>query len=179
MIILIKNGEHIKTYKKIRKVIINVLSILLVFFYGIKYLQNNYGYNVTKSLPKGIYKLYEPTDIKKGDIIVFDIDSEKKELMVNRNYINDPKIKLIKKVTATSGDVIRIDKKLEINDVSNRYVIEKDSYGRQLPVWYGTHILKDDEYFVEGTDLFSYDSLYFGAIKKNQIQKKAKLVWSF
>ena len=48
--------------------IIGALIGFLSYLYSIK---EDYIINPSQSLPRGIYKLYPPTDIKKGDIVVF------------------------------------------------------------------------------------------------------------
>ena len=51
------------------------------------YFKCNYVINVTPSLPRGIYRLEKPENLKQGDIVLFDIDEDIKEMMAGRKYI--------------------------------------------------------------------------------------------
>ncbi len=154
--------------------------ILLIFFFVILFLKiiNNKKVflNITPSVKVGIYLMEEYDNLKnlkKGDYVIFPPPVQ----AVKRDYHNN----FLKQVVANSNDIILVDNnQIFINGVFYGNIKEKDSFGNNIrTLEEGIYFLKEDEYFVMGEHFNSYDSRYFGSIKKNEIIYVGKLLIPF
>ncbi len=98
------------------------------------------------------------TEIKRGDIVIVDKESEPKYL--------------IKRVTGVPGDHIKFSYgDYYLNDEKN-----PDVYSEGVPYSFGPHseyYIEDDMYFVMGDNrIVSYDSRAFGPVRKDEILGK-------
>ena len=169
--------HKIKLKTEIRSTIFQVISVLAIIMCIFYYIKDNYVYNLTSSIPTGLYKTYDFNDkLQKGDIVVFNISLKDKKLMLKRGYINKRIKGLIKKVIAVEGDKIEIGKYLKVNDKIIKTLPDVDTLGRVLPKKNGIYILKEGEYFLAGDNINSYDSSYLGIINDSQVLKRAKLI---
>lgn len=179
-----KDGKNIKKskgslYGKIMKLFINLSAVALTGIITFSYLKKNFIINLTPSINTGIYKIEEISEIKKGDIVTFNVDEDLYNFMLERGYI-DKKIKgFIKKVAGMEGDEIEVGEHLIINKKIKKKLPKKDTLGRDLPLKEGKYILKKDEYFMLGDNARSFDSSYMGIIRKDQIKSKAELMIEF
>lgn len=139
-----------------------ILFTLKIIFYNIKpYI------NITPSIPYGIYFLKEydkKTDLPKGTVVVF---STPEKATKNRVYYEA----FMKEIVGNYKDDIEIKgNKIYINNIFRGNLYEKDSLGNKVrTLKEGKQFLKVDEYWVMGTNDSSYDSRYWGAIKKKDI----------
>lgn len=182
--------ERIQKFKRSHLIFITVLFCILGTFYFSLILFQKKGYilNISKSLPIGIYKTFSTNNkIMVGDIVVFIPNEANKKYMIERGYLaEDDLVKtLMKKVAGIEGDTFSVEKMpdglLFLYKNGNEIVgpvALKDSKNREL-----SHIsylkLKKDEYFLIGESSNSYDSRYFGIVKKNEILYKAKAILTF
>ena len=102
------------------------------------------------------------TDIKRGDIVIVDKDTEPKDL--------------IKRVTGVPGDHIKFSYgDYYLNDEKN-----PDVYSEGVPYSFGPHseyYIEDDMYFVMGDNrIISYDSRAFGPVRKDEILGKVVFI---
>lgn len=147
---------------KISIVIIGVLYITSYFF----------TINLTESMPKGIYIMYPAINLKKGDIVLIPIVPEAKKYVPNKTKY------MIKILAGTSEDKILIkNDELFINNQSWGKIYEIDGDGEKLPKA-NLKIKKDEVLLLVKTDR-SFDGRYFGAIKKKNIKRKARLIYQF
>jgi conjugative transfer signal peptidase TraF len=80
-----------------------------------------------------------------------------------------PEVLLIKRVAALEGDrVCRTGDRIEVGHHQVR-VVPLDRRGRLLPSWNGCRSLEPGEIFVLGDTGTSFDSRYFGPVKKDDI----------
>lgn len=176
-----KNGKNISNYKIIKSFFINLLAAIFVCTFLFNYLKSNYAINRSSSITEGIYKLHPINNsLNKGEIVVFNVDKDTYNYMLNRNYINKYTIAFIKIIAGVPNDTIEINKDLIINgQIIKKSLPKVDSLGRELPLIQGKFKLKENEYFLVGTHIRSFDSSYMGIIKKDQIKNKAELIFSF
>lgn len=99
-----------------------ILVAFLIFMGILKKEGKNYTINKTRSLPRGIYKLYPPVDLHKGDIIVFEIPKSA-ELMFKRGYVSNIDF-LMKKLAALPGEEIKIE--------NHELIIGTKNWGRYM-----------------------------------------------
>lgn len=158
---------------KILLIIFSLVYIIKLYFY------NNYCINITSSVPKGIYKLYKPTQIKRQDYVFLEIPDNAKNIIWGREYLPKHIKFLVKRVKGVPKDEIIVkNKKLYINKVFMGNIKLLDSNKKKLisNLQKNKFYLKKNEYILLGTDDSSYDSRYFGVITKDKILKKAKLI---
>ncbi|MGL5569274.1 MAG: conjugative transfer signal peptidase TraF [Cetobacterium sp.] len=163
----------------VKKLIPVFLMILSVFILKKTYMQK-YIWNVTNSMPIGIYLLEEIKEVERDQIIYIAIPEKAKQILWERNYLPKEISFLVKQVKGIEGDIVTVcNNTLYINGIFKGKIKEKDNKGLPLNGLSGTIALKENEYFLMGKDDESYDSRYFGTIKKDNILKKATLVFSF
>jgi conjugative transfer signal peptidase TraF len=150
--------------------IIGVLSVWV----GVKLLPNYIIRNNTSSEPTGLYFVKTPVDIEVGKRYTIKIPV----LELSKKLGLEPNVKtFLKTVVAKAGDVIQVT-----NDgVLVNGKLLPNSKGVQsvrgielhpLPIGY-KHRLKQNEYFMLGQTARSFDSRYFGVIKRKDILKEA------
>lgn len=134
--------------------VINAIDIDQIFFI-----------NRTESMPQGIYLKRSHEGFKIGDIIVFNSSVFKSNL--------------IKYVAAISSNEFCIDENASfwIYEIP---VAQKniEKYPQDIPNQSICQTLKPDELLVLGEHSNSYDSRYFGPIKKSDVIASVKLIWS-
>lgn len=163
--------------KKPLLVIFGLINFLM-YLYLIK---DNYIINPSKSLPRGIYRLYPPTNIKRGDIVIFNISEDLQSYMKQRGYILDNVTTLMKKAAAFSNDTVEIkNQEIFVNNVSWGKVYKVDSKYRPLKNMKNEDlILKSDEFIALSDVDKSFDSRYFGKVKTSEIIAKSKIILKF
>lgn len=166
------------TLKSCKKLQIALFIIQAIIIFSLIYFKCSYIINVTPSLPLGIYKLEKVKDLKKGDVVLFDINKEEKEMMFERGYIPYKKTKLLKTVGALEDNKINIvDNILYIDEENYGRILDKDLENRKLP---SIDIKVEKGNFLALTKKnLSYDSRYFGQVSLDKIEKKARLVYEF
>ena len=97
------------TLKLCKKLQIILFIIQFTIIFSLIYFKCNYVINVTPSLPLGIYRLEKVKDLEQGDIILFDIDEEAKQMMYERGYIPAKNTKLLKTIGALENNKINFE----------------------------------------------------------------------
>lgn len=162
--------------------------IIFSFVYIIKTIAKDYTITITESLPLGIYKLTEVDEIKVGDIVQFTPSKEEMELIYYRGYLPRYAKTLLKEVAADYSNRNEIEirqdvffKLLYVSGKNYGPILKKDSNGREIEK-INLDELKpknNSEYLLLSSHMKSYDSRYFGLIRKDQILKKAELKIKF
>ena len=164
-----------------RKAPIYVIFITILFIFILTKVAPSYTINITKSLPRGIYKLYPATNLQTGDIVVFDVPERTKPYLYGRHYVPKVVTTIMKHIGATEKDILNIkDQEVFINGISWGKIIEMDSMGRSLPRLTKNNLIpKHGEFLPLARTKNSFDGRYFGTIKLNKIKNKAKLIFAF
>lgn len=167
---------------KKRKIIIRLIKYLL--FIGVLILILNTAFsfftvNYSNSFPVGLYFNRNFKDIERGKLYIFCPEYDEKMQFaeqngfwgnINKSCGKTPKY--LKKALGLPYDKVIIkDNGVYINGqlISNTEIIlKKKAYNKDLEF-----ILETDEYFMlSDYNKYSYDSRYFGVIKKHQIKKE-------
>lgn len=148
------------------------LLIFAVLMLMCKSLSYKIMFQITPSLPKGIYWIYHPEQIEKGMICVFDIPQNVYGLMKTRRWLLEHfRFYLSKPLVATERDIVDVSAAgLFINGRYFGPVKQYDSQGLPLPRLYRRYVLAQGEYFFASTYNNSFDSRYFGPIRKDSIR---------
>ena len=139
-----------------RLIVYGVIIISMLVFS--KYL----AVNVQSSLPIGIYVIIPAKEVKKNDIVVFDLDKKYDK------YYKTRKIKYpMKRIVADSNDSLEIKR--------NRIFVNDETYGELLPLGLEKPSLKIDKgcYYTLSKQPNSFDSRYFGQVCRKEILYKA------
>lgn len=101
-------------------------------------------------------------------------------LALERQYF-PPKIPLIKTVWAISGEEIcHIDGQVLVKERPALNVLKHDVLGRLLPSRSGCYELLEDEVFLVSTDVqTSFDSRYFGPVKRENLLGRVEYLGKF
>ena len=198
-----KHLKKIIYYSVLWFLIFLIISFISFIIFAKK---NNYIFNISKSLPIGIYQKLEDKNFQKGDLVVLDIPKERMDFMISRGYIDGNMLKtMLKRIEGVEGETFKVlsiedlktyqlNENIEFSSIdipksSKKFLVKEnkilgsisnfDSYGRQLPQIESPLILNKDEFFVMGESDNSFDSRYFGKIKKEEILYKVKPILTF
>ena len=86
---------------------------------------------------------------------------------------------LTKEVGCAPGDLLAVDadRRFSCNGKPLGQALITDSHGNTLPLFSFNGVIPLENYFMIGSNLRSFDSKYFGFIKKNEILYKAYPIW--
>ena len=158
------------------------LLIAVGFLLVCKALSYKIMFQITPSLPKGIYRIDQLDRIEKGMICVFDVPHNVYGLMKTRGWLPEHfRFYLSKPVVAKQGDFVDVTATgLFINGKYFGPVKQYDSQGLPLPRIYRKYVLRQGEYFFASSYTNSFDSRYFGTVRKENIRwvEKPLLVFS-
>lgn len=129
-------------------------------------------------------------EFKANDLILICLDEPIASYALERQYIGCGKCPqntapLGKYIVALEQDLVTFKpENIEVNGkpISHTKVFLKDSAGRELlknPLFNQTYRLNHDEFVVANQKLDSFDSRYFGVIKKHNIVAKLQPIWIF
>jgi conjugative transfer signal peptidase TraF len=125
-------------------------------------------WNASSSMPPGLYRasLSKP-DI--GDIVLLEPPSAFMRLALERGYLTGP-VPFVKEIAAAAGDTVcRNGRTISLGGLTIAQAMDADAKGRPLPAWDGCLVLTKNEVFVLGIHAGSFDSRYFGPIRRKAI----------
>lgn len=120
-------------------------------------------WNATASAPIGLYSIGPASKLQIGDLVVVRPDEALEGFMVKRGYIGRG-VPLLKHIAALSGQqVCRIGRDIMIDGRFAAAALDRDSRGRDLPVWQGCqHVAPNAAFLINPAARDSLDSRYFG-----------------
>jgi len=135
-------------------------------------------WNVTPSMPLGLYVVSPPRDIRKNEVVIARVPGRWRALANERGYIPSG-VPLVKRVVAVSGDVlcawgpfILLNGRM----VAKRLVV--DRHGRWLPWWSGCQILRPGTVFLLTNSPASFDGRYLGPTASSDLIGRANRLWA-
>lgn len=124
--------------------------------------------NESPSLPKGVY-VRQPGRTPVRDAIV-----AVPQPTVIRPYLSrlgmPAEVLLIKRVAAVGGDIVCRQEGTVTTPGRVVQAVARDRRGVALPRWEGCRRLAADELFLLGDTASSFDSRYFGPVRRNQVE---------
>jgi len=125
-------------------------------------------YNGTASMPVGFYvRTSDPIEV--GSIVTVDVHEVAHAYALERGA--GPGFRLLKRITATSGNIVCADgDQISIDGEVRGFRSARDSAGRALPSWSGCVELSEGQYFVLGDSADSFDGRYFGVVSASNIE---------
>ncbi|MCF6766014.1 signal peptidase I [Thiotrichales bacterium 19S3-7] len=172
-----KNHRVNEARTKLFWLIMIVVISCLVFFWLIISMLKAYKiqlrYQGTMSMPAGIYLQYPSNSYRVGDDVIFVPSNTVENLIVKRGWLSE-KEPLLKEIIAAKGDFVCIKNGyLWLNEERLVPVLKEDRKKRALPEIKMCRKLKSDEFWMMGiSSPYSFDSRYFGIVKKQNILGK-------
>ena len=136
-------------------------------------------WNATASAPIGVYTV-EPADALDVPELVAVMPPEPlAAFMAERGYIAGG-IPLLKRVVGLSGQrVCRNGSTVTVDGIEMGEALERDSLGRDLPIWQGCRVIGDDQLFLMNWEVRdSLDGRYFGLTPAASVIGRAVPLWT-
>src|SRR5665647_3351275 len=116
-----------------------------------------------------------PAKIEIGDYLVFKYDDLS---FMDQKRLSTTSL-LTKEVGCTPGATLAVDvdRRFSCNGKPLGQALKTDSQENTLPQFVFNGVIPQDSYYMTGSDARSFDSKYFGFIKKNEILYKAYPIW--
>ncbi len=167
--------RHAGSTRKIPLAFIILLPFVVAFSL---WLPGRINVVISSSLSHRIFFLCKvPAKIETGDYMVFKNDDRYVSRFI-RKTLTKPDL-LTKQVGCSPGELLIVGPE-RIFNCNGTYIgqaLKKDSRGETLPVFTFHGIVPKDSYFMIGSNPRSFDSKYFGFIKKDEIVYKAYPLW--
>jgi conjugative transfer signal peptidase TraF len=171
------NNSHILRKHPVLSTVTVVSASLLLFAW---LLGSRLVIQVTSSMPRGIYWIETKVDIPAGAIVVFEPPPAARKLMDERGWWNISSVRysLMKTVIAEKGDHVKVtDDVVFVNGSYFGPVKRFDSQGLPLTPYLADRVLSEGEYFAASTYHSSFDSRYFGTIRRDAIFGVARRIF--
>lgn len=136
-------------------------------------------WNATASAPIGFYRV-EPADrLAVPELIAVMPPEPLAAFMVERGYIARG-VPLLKRVLGLPGQrVCRAGRTITVNGIEMGEALERDSLGRDLPIWQGCRVIGDDQLFLMNWEVRdSLDGRYFGLTSAASVIGRAVPLWT-
>jgi len=136
-------------------------------------------WNVSASAPIGLYRVQPPDGIEITDLAVVEPPEPVASFLETGGYI--PRgVPLMKRVLALAGQIVcRKNFLVTVDGIAMGTARERDSCGRELPVWQGCRTIAGDEVFLmnwQSAD--SLDGRYFGPLPAKSVIGRAVPLWT-
>ncbi|SPH23890.1 hypothetical protein DEA8626_02967 [Defluviimonas aquaemixtae] len=136
-------------------------------------------WNVSASVPVGLYRLHPVERLAIGDLVAVAPLPALSDFLASRGYL--PRgVPLLKHVVALEGALVcRSGDRITVDDRPLGDAHAQDRVGRALPIWQGCHRLGAGEVFLmnpEAPD--SLDGRYFGLLPRTSITARLTPLWT-
>lgn len=138
-----------------------------------------YVWNVSGSVPVGLYRVESIDRLDIADLVVVAPPEPLASLLAERGYL--PKgVPMLKQVLTVAGaTVCRHGNAIVAYGMVYGRTLDRDSSGRPLPAWQGCRVVPDRQAFLMNWDAAdSFDSRYFGPLPIASIVGRAVPVWT-
>ena len=136
-------------------------------------------WNASASAPVGFYTIDFDGPFDVTDLVAVDAPEPLAAFMAERGYL--PKgVPLLKRVLGVSGQTVcRTGRAITVDGIEMGEALERDSLGRDLPVWQGCRVIGDDQLFLMNWEVRdSLDGRYFGPIPAASVIGRAVPLWT-
>jgi conjugative transfer signal peptidase TraF len=138
-----------------------------------------YVWNVSGSVPVGLYRLLPAGDLSVTQLVAVQPPEPLATYLADQRYL--PRgVPMIKRVLALPGQTVcRAGLTIAVDNIPAGEARERDSRGRPLPVWHGCRIVAAGEVFLmNAQSADSLDGRYFGVLPMSAIIGRAKPLWT-
>lgn len=136
-------------------------------------------WNVSESVPIGLYRLEPSGRAEVGDLVAVVPPEPLAALLAERGYL-PRNVPLLKRVLALPGTTVcRIGATVIVYGHAYGEARERDAQGRALPYWQSCRRIAEDEVFLMNWDApDSFDGRYFGPLPASAITARAIPIWT-
>ena len=136
-------------------------------------------WNVSASVPIGLYRLSASHDLQIGDLVAIMPEKRLADFMVERGYIGRD-VPLLKRVMALPGQqVCRTGNAITVDGMHLGDALDRDRMGRVMPAWQGCRHIADNDIFLMNPDVRdSLDGRYFGPIHARTVIDRATPIYT-
>jgi conjugative transfer signal peptidase TraF len=155
-------------------------ALALLLFPALHRPQLRLVWNASASVPLGLYRIELDARPSVGDMVALRPSPWLTRFMAERRYVEDGAL-LVKPVAAVGGaSVCRIGVRVTIDRRPVARARPHDRFGRPLPRWSGCLRLGPDQLFlIAPLSATSFDSRYFGVVRRGQIVGRAVPLWTW
>lgn len=134
-------------------------------------------WNATASTPVGLYALRPVRTLHVGDLVAARPPEAVARFLAEGGSL--PRgVPLLKQVAALAGQIVcRTGRIVSIDGAAVAVARERDSRGRDLPVWSGCHTLDAGEILLLNRHPDSLDGRYFGPLPVSAVIGRATPLW--
>lgn len=131
-------------------------------------------WNASASVPIGFYTISPADRIEVPDLVAVLPPEPIASFMVQRGYVGQG-VPLLKHVLGLPGQrVCRDGRAITVDSVPLGEARDRDSQGRDLPVWQGCRVIAEGEVFLMNLDVSdSLDGRYFGSLPASTVIGRA------
>lgn len=135
-------------------------------------------YNPSASAPRGWYRVSPARGLKVNDFVLVNLPAGAKRLAAERHYLPET-VPLLKRIGAVSDQFVCVrGHSLWIDGELAATALTHDGRGRELTGWHDCRVLAPDEILlVSRNNSASFDSRYFGPIRRSQVIGQASPLW--
>ena len=123
--------------------------------------------NESPSLPLGLYARTGAREATRGDVVALAPPSSVRVYLRGLGMPSD--MQLLKRVAAVGGERVCATAGTLTTPRREVPVMARDRRGAALPAWRDCRVLRADELFVLGDTPGSFDSRYFGPVRRAQV----------
>ncbi len=136
-------------------------------------------WNATASAPVGFYTVAPAGRIDVPELVAVMPPETLADFMAERGYVGRG-VPLLKRVLGLPGQrVCRLRSTITVDGIEMGEALDRDSAGRDLPVWQGCRVIADGELFLMNWDVRdSLDGRYFGPIPASAVIGRALPLWT-
>jgi len=136
-------------------------------------------WNVTPSLPFGLYWLSRGAPPARGALVAFAVPASVRDLVFDRRYLPRGAF-LVKPVAAMSGDIVCTEGgALSVNGQRLGPILTEDTAGRPLPHYEGCGPVVGGMIFVASRYAKSFDSRTFGPVAVADLRGRVTPLWTY
>lgn len=136
-------------------------------------------WNASASVPIGLYAIAQADRFEVSELVAVALPESLSQFMVERGYVGRD-VPILKRVLGLPGqEVCRADRTITVDRIKMGAALDRDRFGRALPVWQGCRMIAGGELFLMNWHAAdSFDGRYFGPIPATSVIGRAMPLWT-
>jgi conjugative transfer signal peptidase TraF len=136
-------------------------------------------WNASASVPLGLYTVTPADVLQVNELVVVRPPAALATFIAGRGYLAMG-VPLLKHILALPGQAVcRINRTITVDGNAIGDALDRDHWGRPLPVWQGCHVIANGEVFLMNRwSEYSLDGRYFGPLPTTTIVGRADPLWT-
>jgi conjugative transfer signal peptidase TraF len=136
-------------------------------------------WNASPSVPIGLFTVHPAGELEVADLVAVAPPDDLAALLAERGYL--PRgVPMLKRVLGLPGQAVcRTGSTITVDGIDMGAALDRDSAGRDLPVWHGCRVIAPGEIFLmnwQSAD--SFDGRYVGPLPVTTIIGRALPLWT-